>query len=40
MWESMDWIHLAHVRDQWQLVVNAAMNIRISWGGGGDLLTR
>jgi hypothetical protein len=26
VWESVDWIHLALVRDQWRAVVNKVMN--------------
>jgi hypothetical protein len=26
-WESMDWIHLAQDRDQWQALVNIVMNL-------------
>jgi len=25
-WEGVDWIHLAHDRDQWKILVNAVMN--------------
>jgi hypothetical protein len=28
-WESVEWIHLAQVRERWRAVVNAVMNIRI-----------
>jgi hypothetical protein len=27
-WEIINWIHLAHDRDQWQAVVNTVMNLR------------
>jgi hypothetical protein len=27
--EGVDWIHLAQDRDQWQVVVNTVMNLRI-----------
>jgi hypothetical protein len=31
----VDWIHLAHDRDYWRVLVNALMNLRVSsWGGG------
>jgi hypothetical protein len=26
-WEGMDWINLAQVRDMWQTVLNAVMNL-------------
>jgi hypothetical protein len=26
-WNGMDWIHLAHDRDQWQALVNTVMNL-------------
>jgi len=28
-WEVVGWIHLAQVRDQWQAVLNTAMNLWI-----------
>jgi hypothetical protein len=28
-WESVDWIHLAHNRDQWQADVNVVMNLQV-----------
>jgi hypothetical protein len=28
-WEALDWLHLAQDKDQWQALVNTAMNIRI-----------
>jgi hypothetical protein len=28
-WEDVEWIQLARVRDQWQALVNAAMNLLI-----------
>jgi hypothetical protein len=28
-WGSVEWIYLAQVRDRWQAVVNAVMNLRI-----------
>jgi hypothetical protein len=28
-WEGVDWMHLAHDRDQWRAVVNTVMNFRI-----------
>jgi hypothetical protein len=29
MWEGFDWIHLAQVRDQWQVLVNSVMKLRV-----------
>jgi hypothetical protein len=29
-WGRMDWIHLAEDRDQWSVLVNAVMNLRVS----------
>jgi hypothetical protein len=28
-WVDIDWIHLAHGRDQWWAVVNMAMNLQV-----------
>jgi hypothetical protein len=28
-YEDVDWIHLAHNRDQWRAVVNIVMKLRI-----------
>jgi len=28
-WESVDWIQLAQVGDQWWAVVNTVMNLRV-----------
>jgi len=28
-WEGFDWIHLAQVRDQWQVLVNSVMKLRV-----------
>jgi hypothetical protein len=28
-WSVMDWIDLAHDKDQWRAVVNTAMNLRV-----------
>jgi hypothetical protein len=28
-WGSMDWIHLAHDRDQWRALVNTVINVRV-----------
>jgi len=35
--EGVDWIHLAHDRDQWRDLVNTVMNIRVSWNAGNFL---
>jgi hypothetical protein len=28
-WDGMDWINLAQDRDQWRVLVNTAMNLRV-----------
>jgi hypothetical protein len=28
-WDVMDWIDLAHDRDQWRALVNTVMNLRV-----------
>jgi len=28
-WEGVDWIHLVQKRDQWRVLVNAVMNLRV-----------
>jgi hypothetical protein len=28
-WGDMDWIHLAHNRDQWRALVNTVMNLQV-----------
>jgi hypothetical protein len=28
-WEVVNWIHLAQYRDQWQVLLNTVMNLRI-----------
>ena len=28
-WKGMDWIHLAHEREEWWVVVSTVMNFRI-----------
>jgi hypothetical protein len=29
VWGGMDWIDLAHDRDQWRALVNTVMNLRV-----------
>jgi hypothetical protein len=29
-WEGVDWIFLAHDRDQWRAAMNTVMNLRVS----------
>jgi hypothetical protein len=29
VWEGVDWMHLAEDRDQWRVVVNTVMNLRV-----------
>jgi hypothetical protein len=29
-WGSMEWIHLAQDKDQWPVLVNTVMNLRVS----------
>jgi hypothetical protein len=29
-WDGMDWIDLAHDRDQWRVLVNTEMNLRVT----------
>jgi hypothetical protein len=33
-WVGMDWIYLALERDQWTVLVNTAMNLRVSYSFG------
>jgi hypothetical protein len=28
-WEDVDWMHLAEDRDQWWVLVNTVMNLRV-----------
>jgi len=36
-WGSMDWILLAQDRERWQALVNAVMNLQVSWNSGNYL---
>jgi hypothetical protein len=29
VWENVDWIHLAHSGDQWRILVNMVINLRV-----------
>jgi hypothetical protein len=29
VWNGVEWIHLAEVRDRWRAVANAVMNLRV-----------
>jgi hypothetical protein len=33
-WGGMDWIDLAHDRDQWRVLVNTVMNLRVPYNIG------
>jgi hypothetical protein len=33
-WNGMDWIDLAHDRDQWQALVNTVMNFQVPENAG------
>jgi hypothetical protein len=36
-WGSVDRIALAHDRDRWRAVVNAALNLRVAYNAGNFL---
>jgi hypothetical protein len=36
-WDGMDWIDLAHDRDQWRALVNTVMNLRVPENAGNFL---
>jgi hypothetical protein len=36
---GMDWIELAQNRDRWQALVNAIMNVQVSYNAGNFLTT-
>jgi hypothetical protein len=38
-WGGVDWIILAQDRDQWRVVVNTMMNLRVPYNVGNDLST-
>jgi hypothetical protein len=33
-WDGMDWIDLAQDRDQWRVLVNTVMNLRVPYKAG------
>jgi hypothetical protein len=33
-WDGTDWIYLAEGRDQWRVLVNTGMNLRVSYNSG------
>jgi hypothetical protein len=37
VWYGVDWIVLAHDRDQWRALVNTVMNIRVPYNAGNFL---
>jgi len=37
-WEGVDWIHLAHDRNQWGASVNTVMNLRVLQKAGHFLI--
>jgi len=36
-WESVDWLHLAQDRDQWHVLMNTVMKLRIPYKVGNFL---
>jgi hypothetical protein len=30
-WEGVEWVHLAHDRDQWRTLMDTAINLRVPW---------
>jgi len=30
-WEGVEWVNLVHDRDQWRVLVNTIMNLRVPW---------
>jgi hypothetical protein len=39
-WKVVDWIHLAHNRNQWRVLVNMVMNSRVPKNAGSFLTSR
>jgi hypothetical protein len=38
-WESVDWIHLAQDSNQWRVLVNSILNLRVLYNIPGNFLT-
>jgi hypothetical protein len=37
VWENLDWIHLAQDREQWRVILNTVMNLRVPYRTGDFL---
>jgi hypothetical protein len=36
-WDVVDWMDMAHDRDQWRALVNTVLNLRVPYIAGGFL---